>query len=295
MVHHRASINRHAFWLESPRLLTQGAPIMLQPVPAPSESLVRVLEAGLQVRRRPQFFIWTQGDLQRWVPHALMVSGVFDHQQGEMVMDVFNSVPLAESLVDALRQFHSPLMGHLRMVQGQANGRPARVPVRALVEFDPRAERLRQAGFEELMIHGLHRAGLPDEAECLFIVARPGHGYTSEAVTAFDMLLPSLQRTSLHVLDTERDMAPARYPMVGREAAARPASITAREREILLWVRNGLSNHQIATKLGISALTVKNHVQKILRKLGAANRAQAVAKAMSMRVVGGVPEAGLPS
>jgi len=61
-------------------------------------------------------------------------------------------------------------------------------------------------------------------------------------------------------------------------------SITSREREILQWVRDGLSNQQISEKLGISALTVKNHVQKILRKLGAANRAQAVAKAMTMNV-----------
>jgi DNA-binding CsgD family transcriptional regulator len=66
----------------------------------------------------------------------------------------------------------------------------------------------------------------------------------------------------------------------------RPAGITEREREILRWVRDGLSNQQISQQLGISALTVKNHVQKILRKLGAANRAQAVAKAMSMNALG---------
>ena len=68
--------------------------------------------------------------------------------------------------------------------------------------------------------------------------------------------------------------------------ALRPSPITEREREILVWVRDGLSNQQISEKLGISALTVKNHVQKILRKLGAANRAQAVAKAMSMNALG---------
>ncbi len=62
--------------------------------------------------------------------------------------------------------------------------------------------------------------------------------------------------------------------------------LTDREREILLWVRGGLSNQQIGEKLGISALTVKNHVQKILRKLGAANRAQAVAVAMTMNAFG---------
>jgi len=51
-------------------------------------------------------------------------------------------------------------------------------------------------------------------------------------------------------------------------------------------VRDGMSNQQIGVKLGISALTVKNHVQKILRKLQASNRAQAVSKAISMKLLG---------
>ena len=46
-----------------------------------------------------------------------------------------------------------------------------------------------------------------------------------------------------------------------------------------------MSNQQIGEVLGISALTVKNHVQKILRKLNAANRAQAVARAMTMNLL----------
>jgi len=236
--------------------------------------------------------MWTQGDLQRWVPHALMVCGVFDHQQGEMVLDVFNSLPLPEALVEDFRQFGSALMHRIRQAHRHAHGQPHRLSLRGLADDEPWVERLRQVGFDELLVHGLPRAGLPDEVECLFVVARPDHGYTAEAVAAFDMLLPSLQRTCVQVLTTERDMAPAGRRLLGGEAAVRPTAITAREREILLWVRNGLSNHQIASKLGISALTVKNHVQKILRKLGAANRAQAVAKAMSLRVVGAVPEVG---
>ena len=42
-----------------------------------------------------------------------------------------------------------------------------------------------------------------------------------------------------------------------------------------------MSNQQIADQLGISSFTVKNHVQKILRKLGARNRAHAVALAIT--------------
>ena len=66
----------------------------------------------------------------------------------------------------------------------------------------------------------------------------------------------------------------------------RCSTITEREKQILGWVREGMSNHEIGTELGISPLTVKNHVQKILRKLGAANRAQAVARAMTLNLLG---------
>ena len=71
---------------------------------------------------------------------------------------------------------------------------------------------------------------------------------------------------------------PARAQLGG----ARPI-VTERECQILCWVRDGNNNQQIGEALGISPLTVKNHIQKILRKLGAANRAQAVAMAMELR------------
>ena len=49
-----------------------------------------------------------------------------------------------------------------------------------------------------------------------------------------------------------------------------------RQIEIMRWVHEGKSNIEIGLILGISALTVKNHVQKILRKLNARNRTEAV-------------------
>jgi DNA-binding NarL/FixJ family response regulator len=51
--------------------------------------------------------------------------------------------------------------------------------------------------------------------------------------------------------------------------------LTIREAEVLKWLANGLSNHQIAQKLYISDLTVKTHVVKIFRKLGFTNRVDA--------------------
>jgi len=53
--------------------------------------------------------------------------------------------------------------------------------------------------------------------------------------------------------------------------------ITEREREILALVAEGMANKAIATRLDITERTVKFHVGELLGRLGATNRAQAVA------------------
>ena len=55
--------------------------------------------------------------------------------------------------------------------------------------------------------------------------------------------------------------------------------LTAREREVLRLVAQGLPGKQIAGALGITERTVKFHTASLIRKLGADNRAQAVALA----------------
>ena len=57
-------------------------------------------------------------------------------------------------------------------------------------------------------------------------------------------------------------------------------NLTVRQREILESVTYGLSNKDIAKQLGISAPMVNEHINAIFAKLGAANRAEAVAIAL---------------
>ena len=58
-----------------------------------------------------------------------------------------------------------------------------------------------------------------------------------------------------------------------------PTRLSAREREVLQLLAQGLATKQIARSLGVTERTVKFHVASIFAKLGATNRAQAVALA----------------
>ncbi|TMR21145.1 response regulator transcription factor [Nonomuraea turkmeniaca] len=58
--------------------------------------------------------------------------------------------------------------------------------------------------------------------------------------------------------------------------ADRLAPLTGREREVLAGVARGLTNAQIAERLVMSPLTVKTHVNRMMAKLGAHDRAQLV-------------------
>jgi DNA-binding NarL/FixJ family response regulator len=63
----------------------------------------------------------------------------------------------------------------------------------------------------------------------------------------------------------------------GPKAANSAGSLSKRERDVLAEMRLGSTNREIAHKLGISTATVNKHVHKVLLKMGARNRAQAIA------------------
>ena len=60
------------------------------------------------------------------------------------------------------------------------------------------------------------------------------------------------------------------------EQQAAVASLTPREHEVLVLMAQGAANLEIAAELVLSEATVKTHVGRVLAKLGARDRVQAV-------------------
>jgi len=272
------------------------------------EAIVRAAENALEVRRRYQFFVWTQSNLQALLPHQLLACGAYHRQRRDLQFELFNNVPVQAELAAALGDGRSPLMQQLQLRWIANRCKPLRLALPALLMTEPAlapaCQALLDGGYPELLVHGVSRPQRPSELESFFVLAQSrgaagqaaalapvgasghGHGNTGPGLQAMllELLMPYLHGTWQRVQTVEREIHESPRPNPARSTAA--CGITEREREILGWLREGMSNLQIGVELGISALTVKNHVQKILRKLNAANRAQAVARAMSMNLLG---------
>jgi DNA-binding NarL/FixJ family response regulator len=65
--------------------------------------------------------------------------------------------------------------------------------------------------------------------------------------------------------------------LIGRRSLSVGGDLTRREADILQLIGAGLSNHDIAEELRISVNTVRNHVQRVLTKLDAHSKLEAVA------------------
>jgi transcriptional regulator EpsA len=245
--------------------------------PQHTEALILNLDASLRVYGRAQFFKWTQGLLQSLVRHELLVCALRGADARSMRADSFGTVPQASAFGELFVRdaVAAPaLLGEWRERGYQPLACAAR-PGEALCggEF---ARELQRVGATELIAHGTCDAD--GQAGSFFVFCcRPG------AAGALERYLVQLALPALHAAwQRAQSDGPA---ATGVRAPGAEAALTPREQEVLRWIAIGKSNFEVGAILSISPLTVKNHVQKILRKLNVVNRTQAVGKALEARII----------
>jgi DNA-binding NarL/FixJ family response regulator len=109
-----------------------------------------------------------------------------------------------------------------------------------------------------------------DSVEHMLLTIRAVHG--SAGVIAFGVTSALMTRMAhLEEIARAADVEPGALP-----EAERP-NLTAREREVLTLVAQGMSNAEIAERLTLELGTVKTHVHNILNKLNVSSRHEAAA------------------
>jgi two-component system, NarL family, nitrate/nitrite response regulator NarL len=143
-----------------------------------------------------------------------------------------------------------------------------------------------RSGVEELRALS---SGLPvvavvaDEADAREALAAGARGALSRNADG-DLLAAALRAAALGLIVLEEVYARSFAP-VQAEPTTLAEPLTPRELEVLQRLTQGLSNKQIAQRLGVSDHTAKFHVNAILGKLGVQSRSEAIVQAVRLGLV----------
>ncbi len=247
------------------------------------EHLALTIDSSLQVTRRFQFFLWTQGALQGFVPHETLVCAYGDIARLNFKYELFSRAivhpELEEHIGDAVNGLLPMIVGDWlnndRTPRSYGADTPEDGTARVMAD-------LRRHELGHVVAHGAKE--VRGEFGSFFIFLRVPKPMAPRDAYMIEVLMPHLHMALHRMLASESSK-----PAAEVKAAA---VLSRRQLQVLEWVRDGKTNPEIASILGISPATVKNHVQKMLRKLNVNNRAQAVARGASAQFLPSADPAG---
>jgi transcriptional regulator EpsA len=242
------------------------------------ESIVLNLDASLRVHARAHFFSWSQGLLQSLIRHELLICTLCHGKPPAFRADGFSMTAPDPSTFSDLFLRDTAVAPALLKAWEERRYQPVVVePGSGVLPAGAFTRELERLGATQLLVHGLHDSD--GHAISLFTFAcRPGSVGARQGYLA-QLLAPALHAAWVRTQLQRRGEGTAAAKTVGQSV------LTVREQDILKWIYLGKSNFEIGAILKISPLTVKNHVQKILRKLNVVNRTQAIGKALELRIL----------
>lgn len=250
------------------------------PTPQELERLLFAIESSLQINKRFQLFLWAQGVLQSFLPHQTLILVCGDLEREQFDVDLFAS----DAVSDALRHEAMASAREVATVMLREWMQAGRAPLLSSVDSqrarpdDPVTQAIWEMGLGNTLAHGTGELRGPGAT--FFVFGRMTQAPHRRSRDLIELLLPHL-----HFAVCRCETEPEAAPGAGHDAGGSPlpeVELSEREVQIMSGVRDGLTNAQIGLELDISPLTVKNHVQRVLRKLGVNNRAQAVARFVAM-------------
>ncbi|MDQ3186827.1 MAG: transcriptional regulator EpsA [Pseudomonadota bacterium] len=231
------------------------------------------------MRKHSDLLKWLQGEVQQYLPHEIMLAAWSDFGASHFRHDLVSALP-------GVRTEHSNPENLSALLRGlyscwvELGKIPYRLSVGAsgfLLEDAHSQSAFGEAlhGMRSLLVHGINdERGCQD---CLYMIFNSNDNLNDSTLGAMENLLPYLDTALRRVIPLARAHHGA-PPSADTLKSSQNHGLSAREIEILDWVRIGKTNPEIASILGISTYTVKNHLRHIFKKLDVYNRTQAVSK-----------------
>ena len=241
------------------------------------ESIVLNLDASLRVHARSHFFSWTQGLLQSLIRHELLVCTLAHGKPPAFRADGFSMTTPDPAMFSDMFLRDNAVAPTLLKSWEERRYQPVVIDAtQNTLGSGAFVRELERLGATQLLVHGVHDAD--GRSVMLFTFAcRPS------SIGPRQSYLVQLLAPALHCAWVRTQLA--RRAEQGADKGNGQSVLTVREQDILKWIYLGKSNFEIGAILKISPLTVKNHVQKILRKLNVVNRTQAIGKALELRIL----------
>jgi DNA-binding CsgD family transcriptional regulator len=186
---------------------------------------------------------------------------------------------------------YAPLMTRHPIVAHALAGPPSTAPVRIsdwLSRRQWRANPLYQDSYRHMQLDDQIAVGAADRGGSFTGVSlgRAGRGYTEDERDVLALVIPhvraALRRAETAPVEIQAlRVAPTLATTIlggglTPEALGGDLRLTAREKQVLSLVARGLTDQQIAGRLGVSVRTINKHLEHVYAKLGVSNRQAAV-------------------
>lgn len=243
------------------------------------EHLFALIESSLRVNSVQQFFLWTQGELQSLIPHEVLLVGASDREHSTIDFQKFSGSRYFDDIhFDAVTSGEDALLNQMimRWMSFQA---PFYLSDDGASEYVNMTwlKLLKDHELRNFLAHGV--LGSHGEVWTFFVFGRLRDKVGERQAYLLKLLMPYLHTTYVRLLNRMPSQHIANTEAAYAEATQGAKQFSKREIEVLTWLKEGKTNWEVAQILALSPLTIKNHVQRILRKLGVSNRCHAVSKA----------------
>ncbi len=244
------------------------------------ECVMRAIEFALPIRNRGQLYVWAQAYLWSLIAHELLLCACGDFRRPAVNTLHICSRPFSEEQLAEASDPRSGLMARAIDAWHQNGEEPLVIfPGKvAAIQYDRFRTTLERCNLRNFVMHGA--CGVDGITGTFLILAGLPQQFGARHAYMLNLMMPCIRSAIERILAVE-----GRQRIVEVPAKVAENTLTRREISILQSVREGKSNKEVGTVLEISPLTVKNHVQRVLKKLKAQNRAQAVSIAISLKLL----------